>query len=413
MNAHLSRAQVLIDQGRFDLAEPELRSALALEPDDALAHARLAQCLNVKKQYDEATEEARTAIRLAPDWSFAHSVLGWVLFSRNRVKDAEIAVREAIRLNPDDPYQFAQLSEVHIRNGQWPQALEVANQGLALDAQHVACTNCRAMAMAQLGRRDEAAATLGSSLTHDPQNAQSHANQGLNYLYHGNTALALEHLGEALRLDPHLEAARRGMIEALKARHAIYGFIVKFLWVGRSGCCIQWLLILGGFVAFNVFAGLAPVGRDWPAWMRVAMVGYVSLVLLTLLSGPLFNLMLCLDRFGRRMLSGAEIMAGLVVVALLAAAVTSLAMWVVTDEPVGLIAGVFFGFVPMPVLGTLNCPPGRRRIVMSLVSLGLAALLVLSFVSLDYRAFALQVFVGGTLGSIFFSSYLQRSEVKP
>ena len=44
-NAHFERGRVLYENGRPDLAEPELRKALAAEPDNGLAHAYLALCL--------------------------------------------------------------------------------------------------------------------------------------------------------------------------------------------------------------------------------------------------------------------------------------------------------------------------------------------------------------------------------
>src|SRR5262249_40024958 len=74
MDTHLQRALVLLEQSRYDLAEKELRLALASEPDNAIAHGFLAMCLNERDEYAGATEEAEAAIRLAPDWSEAHAI---------------------------------------------------------------------------------------------------------------------------------------------------------------------------------------------------------------------------------------------------------------------------------------------------------------------------------------------------
>ena len=38
----------------------------------------------------------------------------------------------------------------------WAAALATADRGLALDPEHAQCTNLRAMALVQLGRKDEA-----------------------------------------------------------------------------------------------------------------------------------------------------------------------------------------------------------------------------------------------------------------
>ena len=58
MGAHLARAQLLLEQARYDLAEEELRQAIGEEPEPALAHALLALCLTARERFDEATREA-------------------------------------------------------------------------------------------------------------------------------------------------------------------------------------------------------------------------------------------------------------------------------------------------------------------------------------------------------------------
>ena len=51
MGKHFDRAEVLFDQGRYELAEKELRAEIAKNPQSADAHALLSMCLiNQKKQ---------------------------------------------------------------------------------------------------------------------------------------------------------------------------------------------------------------------------------------------------------------------------------------------------------------------------------------------------------------------------
>jgi Flp pilus assembly protein TadD len=66
MNAHRERARQLIELKKFDLAEQELRAALALEPNDASSHAALASCLLERKAIFQALSEAETAVGLEP-----------------------------------------------------------------------------------------------------------------------------------------------------------------------------------------------------------------------------------------------------------------------------------------------------------------------------------------------------------
>src|SRR5579862_5261145 len=82
MQPSLARAQLLLEQSRYDLAERELRDALAADPDHALAHALLAVCHLEQDQLDDATREAKAALGLEPDLAYASYVLGLVLHRR-------------------------------------------------------------------------------------------------------------------------------------------------------------------------------------------------------------------------------------------------------------------------------------------------------------------------------------------
>lgn len=58
MNSHLSRAQLLLEQGRYAQAADEAGRQIVQEPDDPLAHCLLALCLSKMKRHDEAIREA-------------------------------------------------------------------------------------------------------------------------------------------------------------------------------------------------------------------------------------------------------------------------------------------------------------------------------------------------------------------
>ncbi|MFM7921460.1 MAG: tetratricopeptide repeat protein, partial [Planctomycetaceae bacterium] len=66
MNVHMQRAQLLIQQDRYELAEPELRLALAEDSNNSLAHTLLAVCLRHQERFEEATAEVRLAIAADP-----------------------------------------------------------------------------------------------------------------------------------------------------------------------------------------------------------------------------------------------------------------------------------------------------------------------------------------------------------
>jgi len=111
-----------------------------------------------------------------------------VFGKKNRYQEASAAIEEAIRLDPDDADYFSLKAAILLAERKWPAALEAAENGLRVDPEHVNCVNVRAMALVQLGRRDEAGATIGEALRHEPDNALSHANQGWALLHQGSRA---------------------------------------------------------------------------------------------------------------------------------------------------------------------------------------------------------------------------------
>jgi tetratricopeptide (TPR) repeat protein len=191
-------------------------------------------------------------------------------------EDAYRAVQEALRLDPADADSFALLSSIELARNRWLAALEAAEQALALNAEHVGAANLRAMALVRLGRKAEAMESVDYALGRAPDNAFSHANQGWNRLHQNDPLKAQEHFREALRLDPNLDYAREGMLEALKARNPVYRIMLAyFLWLGRQSSRFQWAFIIGIFFGGRVARSLSisqPAlnwlcGRCWGCFM--------------------------------------------------------------------------------------------------------------------------------------------------
>ena len=180
----MQRAVLLYQQRRFDLAAEAVREALGQEPTDGYGRCSLlGLCLMQQQKYDQATEEVRQAIVHAPDMAFAHYAAGCVLQERNEFEDAEGAAREAVRLAPEDANYWGLLSQTFISRKLWARGLEAADHGLEADAEDATCVNLRAVALENLGRKEEAAAAIGETLARNPFSTMSHANQGWTLLH--------------------------------------------------------------------------------------------------------------------------------------------------------------------------------------------------------------------------------------
>jgi tetratricopeptide (TPR) repeat protein len=401
MDKPFQYALILLEQRRYDLAEEKLRQALATDPANGLAHALLAQCLCERNQLTEATDEAYHAVRTEPNLAAGHAALARALHERNYFHEAKDAIEEALRLEPRNPDNFARLAAIDYSLRDWAAALDAAEQGLKLDPEDIGCNNLRAMALVKLGRKEEAGKTLATTLARDPENAYSHANQGWALLHEGKYQKALEHFREALRLEPGLDYARVGIVEAMKARTGVYALLLRyFLWMGRWSRKVQWLIILGLFFGNQALGAVANSNPALKPWIQPIQIAYVVFAIATWLAVPLFNLLLRLNGFGRYALSRDQTVASNWIGGLLLAAVVCLGVWLVSDEILALVGALYFGLLLLPVSGVFVCPRGWPRRVMAGYALVLAllvpahfALLMLDQVEQAFLAF--QAFIWG------------------
>jgi len=410
MNANLERGLLLYQQSRHEMAEAELRQALASEPHDSYAHALLALCLAHRDKFQDATADAQQAIHLQPDFAFAHYAHASVLLDRNRVDEALPAIQEAIRLDPEDADYYSMLASIHSSERRWRDALSAAEQGLQFDSEHVGCTNLRAIAMVKLGRKAEAGTTIDAALARNPDSAVTHANQGWTLLEKGEPKKALEHFRESLRLDPENEWARQGIVEALKARNVVYALMLKyFLWMSRFSTRSQWLIILGAYVGNRMLGVLASSSPALAPWVLPLRILYVAFALMTWLASPFFNLLLRMNRFGRLVLSRQQTIASTWFGFFLSAALIALAGSILFgfNSP-WFMATIVFGFLLLPVAAVYKCQAGWPRRIMAGIAistalLGLASIALLAAASFQPKSNARATM---SMGFAFFSTFL-------
>jgi tetratricopeptide (TPR) repeat protein len=364
MGDHFERAQVLFEQSRYELCERVLRQELAEQPGNPMAHALLGLCLAATHQ-GGALEQVREAIQQAPDLAFAYYALADVLHDREDLDGAAEAIREALRLDPAMPNYHALQAGIAFKAGRWAEALAAAERGLAIDAGHVGCANLRALALINLRRPEEAGAAIASALARDPDHAVTHANQGWALLHRGDSAAALYHFREALRLDADFEAARQGVIEAFKARYLLYQLLLRFvLWMSRLSRQGQGAVFLAGvfgYVAIEVLGSVFSSLRIFTVPVQAVCVFFAVLIWI---ADPLFNLVLRLDPLGRAALTPEQVRASDRVGFCLLGAAAAALVWVFTRQEIALDAAGLLAALTLPAAGISDCPPGWRRLVL-------------------------------------------------
>ena len=383
MSHRLERALLLLQQSRPADAERETMLALAENPDSSRAHAYLALSRVDQNKPGEAVAAADRAVALAPDEGFSHYVRAVVLHRADRDKEALIAIKEAIRLSPDDESHFALLAGIHLALRDWQAARDAAEQGLTLNPEDVQCANLRSMALVRLGLKAEAMETVDFALEREPENALSHANQGWNCLHRNDPKRAQDHFREALRLSPDLEYARQGMLEALKARNPVYRLMLAyFLWMGRQSTKLQWMFIIGTIFGVRAVRSLAEQRPELGVVLWPVVIGFYLFIYLSWTAGPMFNLLLRFDRFGRLVLSRDERHATNWFGTSVAVAVAGLTLWA-TENEVGMFAAIVGAILSVCVAITFN-RDARKRVgfaiatgVMAAIGLGGVGLLLM------------------------------------
>ncbi len=357
---------MLLGQNRYEQAEQELGRVLVEDAHNSTAHALLAICLLARDKFDAASEHAAEAIRLDPDSAFAHGAAAQVWQERNYLDRAEQAARTAVALDPFGAHWQSLLGGVLFRAQRWPAALEAANAALELDPEDVDALNLQAATLRQLGRPSDARGSLRKALQQDPHEAWTHANLGWTCLQQGQQREAEQHFREALRLDPELEIARKGVVEAIKAKNPVYRLILRgFLWLNRRTTKGQWYLVLGAYLGYRVALNLAQEHPEWGLvlWPLVGL--YIFLVVLTWFTAPLSNLLLRLHPLGRLALSPDERRGSNWVGGALGLGLAFLALWLATDSLAALFLAAVSAAFAIPLAMTFSCsePAARRWMV--------------------------------------------------
>ncbi len=129
----------------YKTAEQLYRQAIALDPNFALAHARLASTCAAIFHFDEPLEswknkaraEAELALRLQPNLAEAHLALGQYIYWIEG--DYDRAVQEfdqALRLSPNNADIGQLIAAIKRRQGHWQEALDAYERNQKIDPQN-------------------------------------------------------------------------------------------------------------------------------------------------------------------------------------------------------------------------------------------------------------------------------------
>lgn len=381
MTPQYQRAALLFEQQRYNDAVSELRAAITAQPEDVFAWGLLALALSELEQRQQALEAAQRLIEIAPDFDYSHYILARVELDRDNLSEARTAINRAIELDPNDAPNFATLAAIEHHADNWQKSLDASERGLALDAQYEGCRHWRTLALAKLGRTEEAEHEFNEMLREEPNDPYAHASRGWFLLEHGDSAKAREHFIESLRLDPTNESARNGLANALKAQHRVFGLVLQLLlFAGRFKSWVLWMAAIVIVVGMRFLDRLSAKFPDF-YWLFFTLNTALWIVVFsTIVAQPVFDLILRFDRQGRHALSDDQVRASTwngvcLLVALLLA-------WMWAWKNARLMGTLALAAVMLTglITNTFSAPPGWVRRRMAWVTIFAAALIPFSYV---------------------------------
>ncbi len=145
--------------------------AVVLDDLDPFAHVALGYTSAFSGRQEDGIVEAERAIEINPSFALGHHCLGGSRFLNGEHDAAVEAVHVALRISPNDPWMFlflGLLSASQYMRHDYLQSLETADLAVGRLPWYASTQRWRAVALAQLGRLDEAREVLERFLELSP-----------------------------------------------------------------------------------------------------------------------------------------------------------------------------------------------------------------------------------------------------
>jgi tetratricopeptide (TPR) repeat protein len=191
-------------------AEAAFRKAIALDPDDALAHRTLGHVLSQAGRQEEGLRLLARAREVEPFYALNYALSSQVAFQGRDYGAAIAFAREAIALDPEFWIGHVMLAQAAAEIGEHEQAFDALGRAARFSGNNTKTMSFRGYLLARLGRADEATEVLRAL----------ERIAGARYV--PPYALALVHAGLA-----DCDAAIAGLEQALVARDVHLIFLAK------------------------------------------------------------------------------------------------------------------------------------------------------------------------------------------
>jgi len=225
MSAHLELARLRFRQGEWALAMEAVQSVLAHKPDDPEALALLASCLHNQSRPDDAWQVICDGLANHAESFPLHAARVQFAIITGRMAEAKDSLEFLHRESRENVF-VADMQAEYEREMENPHEEEIWRK----EAMRRAPENFSAMSgyadfLMRRGDQEQAKELASQILEQWPENPGAHHLAARIALMDGGSQASKEHFREALRRNPHSEAARQGYLEAMRSHNPFYGWV--------------------------------------------------------------------------------------------------------------------------------------------------------------------------------------------
>jgi tetratricopeptide (TPR) repeat protein len=236
--SYLDNIKAKFESRQYDEAAEQLRTSLMIESGGAFSQAQLELSLGNALASHGAVKQAiphfEQAVKIDPGFAQGHYALGVVILEQGNEQAAESCFQTAIELDEDYAAPHFGMGKLYQAQGQTAASIDHFQKALSLfekepvKHEHQAISlepdqqafagvcNMLAVTRFRAGDFKAALAHVTRALEMNENYAEAHNNAGLIYLQLGQPDKALEHLAEALRINPRFQAAQLHHDEAMR-----------------------------------------------------------------------------------------------------------------------------------------------------------------------------------------------------
>jgi len=212
ISVHARQAQEFLKQQRPDLAIPEFRAIVALDPNNVDARGNLGVLLFFQGDYPAAIPQLRTALRLRPTLWRLLALLG-MAERRTGSKSALADLEKAFPKLQEEKIQIEagmELIEIHTAAGDLDKAAAIVST-----LRNLYPTNVEVLYASYRIHSDLASEAMLSLSLVAPNSARMHQVMAHELEKHGDNEAAIRNYREALKLDPTLPGLHFELAEML------------------------------------------------------------------------------------------------------------------------------------------------------------------------------------------------------